>query len=244
MMPWVLSFAGQKGGTGKSMLSQAFAVSSIRAQEQVVLMDLDVGQRTSFEWNEARKLNKILPPVDVRLVDPDRHIDFGIGQVPQATSLVVVDAPGWSDEKTLALAGYSDVMVLSTGASVADLRPTIRLRHELIGRGAVASRLVTALCRVKTEAEITFARQYLKEAGFEALPGALSEMPAYRTLQNQGYAAIEARGGAVRPEAMQLMQGIRGALEAERARQERKPERYVPGPERFGPGGRDDGRDR
>lgn len=244
-MPWVLSFAGQKGGTGKSMLSQAFAVSSMQASEQVVLMDLDVGQRTSFEWNEARKLNSILPPVEVRLLDPDRHIDFGIGQLPAATTLVVVDAPGWSDDKTLALAGYSDVMVLPTGASVADLRPTIRLQHELIARGTVPSRLVTALCRVKGESEITFARAYLKDAGFEALPGALSDMPAYRSLQNQGFAAIEARAGAVREETMQLMQGIRGALEAERARQERKPERYVAGPERYlSPERDDDGRDR
>ena len=249
-MPWVLSFAGQKGGTGKSMLSQAMAVSSLQAAEQVVLMDLDVGQRTSFEWNEARKLNKILPAVDVRLIDPDRHIDFGISLLPPATSLVVVDAPGWSDEKTLALAGYSDVMVLSTGASVADLRPTIRLRHELIAKGTVASRLVTALCRVKTEGEIAFARQYLEEAGFNALPGALSELPVYRSLQNQGYCAVEARGEGVREEALQLMGSIRGALETERVRQQRKPERFTPGPERFfaprpeDEGREDDGRDR
>jgi guanine deaminase len=72
---------------------------------------------------------------------------------------------------------------------------------------------------VKTEGEIAFARQYLEKAGFNALPGALSELPVYRTLQNQGYAAIEARGEAVRGEAVQLMQGIRGALEAQAVRE-------------------------
>ena len=146
-MAWVISFAGQKGGTGKSMLAQAFAVDAAKRGTSVLLADLDIAQRTSFEWSQARERNGTEPRIKVAVIDAESSGDFGVTDAGER-DLLGIDAPGWSDEKTLMLAGFSDIMVLPTGASVADLRPTIRLMHELVGGGIGKDRIVTALCRV------------------------------------------------------------------------------------------------
>lgn len=232
-MPWVVSYAGQKGGTGKSMLSQAFAVACVKAGDRVVLGDLDIAQRSSLEWGEVRKLNKIEPAVTVMTIDASRRSDFGVSLMPPDVNLLVLDAPGWSDERTLLLAGQSDVMVLPTGASVTDLRPTIRLAQELKARGVLARRIVPALCRVRTDAEIKFARDYLGQSGFSALESVLRDMPDFRNLQNKGYSAVEANGDKMREEAMAMMSSIRGVLLAEQEAQQRRQDRFMAEPQRF-----------
>jgi hypothetical protein len=71
-----------------------------------------------------------------------------------------------------------------------DLRPTIRLMHELVGAGIAKDRIVTALCRAEGANEIEFARRYLYEAGFSCLKGVLRDIPSYRSLQNEGRATL------------------------------------------------------
>ena len=231
-MALVISAASQKGGVGKSIIAEALAVDAARRGEKVLLADLDIAQRTSYEWGEARARNGTEPRVKVVVIDPDRFGDFGVRQASGTCEVLVIDAPGWSDEKTLALASFSDVMVLPTGASVADLRPTIRLMHELVAGGIAKERIVTALCRVESPSEIDFARNYLKEAGVTALKGVLRDMPTFRTLQNEGKAVIEA-GGKLKEEANELIGSIRATVEKELVRRKAKPERFVHTPEKF-----------
>ncbi len=233
-MTYVVSFAGQKGGTGKSMLAQAYAAEAVRKKVKTVLVDLDVGQRSSFEWSQTRLTNEIKPHIQVAVIDPSKHAqDFGILHAGKGVDLLIVDAPGWSDEKTKLLAGFSDLMVLPTGASVADMRPTIRLMHELTAKGISKDQICTALCRAKSVGEIKFARQYINQAGYEMLPGILRDMPTYRSLQNEGRAATEADSKNIRDEARNLIGEIDKALKVVRDRSREKPERFEMQPERY-----------
>ena len=170
----VIAFAGHKGGTGKSLLAQGFAVQAARNSHSVVLVDLDIDQQTSFEWAQARLLNKYKPKVCAALIDPAARSDFGLGTARLGFDVLVVDAPGWSDERTLRLAAIADLMVLPATPTVADLRPTIRLMHELKAQGIPDSRMVIAVNHVRAARELTFARTYLKEAGLAALPKSIS----------------------------------------------------------------------
>ena len=61
----VISFVGQKGGTGKSTLARAFAVEAARVQANILIADLDDAQRTSFEWGQRRLANGFKPTVNV-----------------------------------------------------------------------------------------------------------------------------------------------------------------------------------
>ena len=150
-------------------------------------------------------LNNYKPKVCAALIDPAAHSDFGLGTARLGFDVLVVDAPGWSDERALRLAAIADLMVLPATPTVADLRPTIRLMHELKGQGIPDSREVIAFNHVRAARELTFARTYLKEAGLTALPKSIRELLGYRTVQNVGRGITEAAAATVKKEAKEMM---------------------------------------
>src|SRR5581483_9916645 len=106
----VISFVGQKGGTGKSTLARAFGVEAARVKANVLIADLDEAQRTSLEWSERRIANGYKPAVAVeRLQRSDVFIRAA------RVDVLVVDGPGWSDAGTLWLAQGSQLTVIPTG---------------------------------------------------------------------------------------------------------------------------------
>jgi len=234
----IISFVGQKGGTGKSTLARAFAVEAVRRDQGVVIADLDEAQRTSWDWSQRRAANGLQPAIAVERV-PRLQVFTRAADI----DLLVVDAPGWADASTLWLAQGSQLTVLPTGGTVDDLNPTIRLMHELMSKGVADWRLGLALCRIHTDAQAAFARGYLQQANYKALKGELREKKGLADLQNVGQAVTEG-SAAVSREAIELVASIAAALERarKRAAQEREqggPARLVPSKER---GGREDGR--
>jgi chromosome partitioning protein len=221
----VISFVGQKGGTGKSTLARAFAVEAAKAQSRVLIADLDDAQRTSFEWGQRRAANQHLPAIEV-----ERVPRLQVFSKADSVDVLVVDAPGWADASTLWLARGSQLTVLPTGASVDDLNPTIRLMHELLQKNIEEWRLALALCRVHSDAEAAFARDYLRQAKYRALDGELREKRGFADLQNIGQAVTEG-GAAVSREATELVESILSALERAR-KKARSLEREDKGPAR------------
>lgn len=221
----IISFVGQKGGTAKSTLARAFAVEAAKADTRVLIADLDEAQRTSWDWGQRRAANKLLPAVTVEMVPRlqvfTRAAEFDV---------LVVDAPGWADASTVWLAQGSQLTVLPTGASVDDLNPTIRLMHELTGKGIADWRLALALCRIHSDADAAFARDYLKQAKYRALPGELREKKAFADLQNLGQAVTEGPAALSR-EAIALIEAVTTALE--RAQKKERAEREARGPARL-----------
>ncbi|MGO9674758.1 MAG: CpaE family protein [Methylocella sp.] len=227
----VIAFAGQKGGSGKSLFAQSFAVEAARKSNAVVLVDLDIDQRTSFEWAQARLLNKYRPKICAALLDPALDPDFGLGAARQGFDLLVVDAPGWSDERTLRLATLADLMILPATPSVADLRPTIRLAHELKAQGIAGNKIVIVFNQVRADSELSFALAYLREAGLAPLPESLRALLSYRSLQNVGRGITEAGAAAVKKEAKAAMAALSNLLQQTAAPQIE--ERFKLEPERF-----------
>jgi chromosome partitioning protein len=202
----VIAFVGQKGGTGKSTLARAFAVEAAYATN-VLIADLDEAQRTSWEWGQRRAAGGHQPAVPVEMV-PRLQLFTRAASV----DLLVADAPGWADASTLWLAQGARLTVLPTGASIDDLNPTIRLMHELTDKGIADWRLALALCRIQSEAEDSFARDYLKRAGYKALKGDLPEKKSFRDLQNAGKAITEGAMAAISKTAEELIKSIQGAF--------------------------------
>src|SRR5688500_9340960 len=95
----IVSFVGQKGGTGKSTLARAFAVEAARHDNTVLIADLDEAQRTSLDWGERRAANGLQPAIQVEQV-PRLQLFTRATNV----DLLVADAPGWADASTLWLA--------------------------------------------------------------------------------------------------------------------------------------------
>ena len=134
-MAHVVGFIGQKGGTGKSGLAQAFAVQAAKEADNVMIADLDGDQQTSVEWGKAREANGYQPFIEVKSVPRLRVFDLAT-----TCDVLVIDAPGWADELSVWLAKGCHLTVLPSKPTVTDLNPTIRLMHEL------RAKLIRNLC--------------------------------------------------------------------------------------------------
>jgi chromosome partitioning protein len=203
-MGYIVSFIAQKGGVGKSTLTRALAREASSAGWSVKVADLDTQQGTVADWHKVR-LNQGHEPVGSVEV---------IGSVAAALKnadnydLLILDAAARASAVTADLAKHSNLSVIPTCASRDDLMPAIRLANELRKTGVPTNKIVLALTRVTTEAEIREAREFITEAGYTALNGCLYEKPAYRQAQNEGLAVTETRYKGLNEKAEILMQSL------------------------------------
>ena len=190
-MSVVIAFMNQKGGVGKTMLARAMAVELAQAGKSVVLVDLDVNQRTASNWAEARRRNGLKPEIRVDLVDLDEEPDFRLAELAADFDVVIFDAPGWTDTNTLALAQISDLCVLPSGLFVDDLYPTMMLAHELNNNGIDPRRMTIVLNKKGSDAQEKFARAYLADGGLSGADTALLDRAAFAKAGNGGQGAGE-----------------------------------------------------
>jgi chromosome partitioning protein len=122
--------------------------------------------------------------------------------------LLVLDGPARASSATLEIARFADLVVQPTGASLDDLEPAVLTFHELVREGISREKLLFALCRVQTEAEVRDCRSYLGQAGCAILEGFLPEKPAYRAVQNRGLSVTEIRYPSLRAHGETLVQAI------------------------------------
>ncbi len=207
-MGWVVSVGGQKGGSGKSTVAQGLAVEAVRNGAMAILADMDESQQTSVRWAERRKQAGIQPRIDARLL----RAVIGIGALRRLCDLLVIDTPSRADITTLNVAKASDLMILTTDTNVFELEPTVMLMHELRAAGINNVKAVITLNKVldaKREAE---ARNYLAQAGYEALPVPLMFNRATHDIGNEGLAVTEAKQENVAEQAKQFFHEITEAL--------------------------------
>lgn len=200
----VISFLSQKGGVGKSTLARALAREAAAGDIDVLVADLDPHQQTSTLWADRRAQAGITPAVPVR--------DFDDAQAALAAAtgvdVLIIDGPARASAETLQIAQGSDLVVHPASSAIDDLYPAVMLFHELALKGIPKTRLAVALCRLGTEAEEVEARAYVTAAGYDVLPGALLERPAYRQAQNSGQAVTEVRFSGLSQRADALVQAI------------------------------------
>src|ERR1017187_8881791 len=65
LMTLLIGMVSQKGGVGKSTLARLIAREYAQAGWNVKIVDLDVSQGTSFNWQARRLQNQIDPSVSV-----------------------------------------------------------------------------------------------------------------------------------------------------------------------------------
>jgi len=208
-----LAIAGQKGGIGKSSITRAVAVGLAEKGKSVMVADLDIRQQTATDWSKAREYNSISPrirvvPLNVSRegweIESDEKIDF-----------LIYDCPGFSDEHTVEIARLADLTVLPTSSSQDDLRPIVRLCHEMNSLDVVMDGVVIALFRVATNAEDQAARSYLKKAkiGVDVLDGSIRESQEIKREQGHGLTAIETGTPTHKASAQKLVNAIVAKLE-------------------------------
>jgi chromosome partitioning protein len=200
----IISFLSQKGGVGKSTLARAVACEASKSSLSVKLADLDTQQGTSADWHRQRLDNGYEAVGSVEIFSKAAKILDSVS----GFDLLVIDGTPRASSGTLETAKISDLVVLPTCTSRDDLVPSIKLAYELVNENIPRDRIIFALTRVTTEAEIKDAREFIAQTGFMILEGSLYEKPAYRQAQNEGLAITETRYKSLNDKANVLLESI------------------------------------
>jgi chromosome partitioning protein len=204
-MATLIGLVSQKGGVGKSTLARLVAREYASAGWQVKIADLDISQGTSTDWKQRRERAGIKPEI---AVEPFGTVAQAL-KVARMYDLLVFDGPPHSMAGTLEIANASDAVILPTGLSLDDLKPSVLLAHELIQNGIPGDKVAFVLCRVgDRENEIAEARAYVVKAGYRLLDGDLPERTGYRRASDQGRAASETTHPSLRERAERLAQSV------------------------------------
>ena len=127
-MPHVITFANEKGGTGKSTTAVHSAVALAALGRKVAALDLDTRQRTLGRYldNRAatmRRLGLDLPMPAYDTFDPAKGESLGdaIARVSEGAEFLVIDTPGRDDGHARAAMVRADTLVTPINDSFVDL---------------------------------------------------------------------------------------------------------------------------
>jgi chromosome partitioning protein len=194
----VVGAVSQKGGVGKSAVARLIAREYAASGWSVRVADFDVKQMTTTEWAARRLAAAIDPVVEVQgYASVDKAVKGAF-----ASDMLVMDGRGFADRLTQDIAKASDKVLLPTGLALDDLRPSVRLAHELVDAGVKARKLAFVLCRTgDSDKEIVAARDYIGKAGYRCLAAPWPERTGYCDAHDQGKAATEALHPSLRAKA-------------------------------------------
>jgi chromosome partitioning protein len=126
--PHIITFANEKGGTGKSTTAVHTAIALAAAGRRVGAIDLDSRQRTMtryFENREAtiRRLDKPLLRARFEVIEDlsEANLDAAIDRLANEADVVVIDTPGRDDPVARAAILKADTLVTPMNDSFVDL---------------------------------------------------------------------------------------------------------------------------
>jgi chromosome partitioning protein len=204
----VVGVVSQKGGVGKSTLCQLIAREAAISGKHAKILDFDVKQMTSTDWVRARLERDLAPAIKA---EPTKNVEKALKHA-KGYDLVLLDGAPGSPKRTGELMLACDLIILPTGASRADLVPTLSLARRIGEMKLAADGPIFALCRVFTAPEVAEARATIGDAGFEAFDGELIERPGYRQAQNLGRSPTETAFPSLNDKARLLARSILSRL--------------------------------
>lgn len=204
-MTTVIAFVSQKGGVGKSTISRALAREAANGGLSTKIADLDIQQGSSSSWQRRRLAKNTKPDISVECYATAQQ---ALSSMAVDLDLLIIDAPARASQGTLEIAKVADLIVQPTSSSVDDLEPGVMLFHSLVKNGIDRKKLVFALNRLSAETDEQEARDYIEEAGYQVLTGAVHTKKSYKTAQDLGLSITETRFQSLNESADLLLQAL------------------------------------
>jgi chromosome partitioning protein len=205
----IIAFISQKGGVGKSTLARLLSVEATKKKIKILLADCDHQQKTSSEWTQWRKQNKITPTIASQVFNQVKDI----WPLTKQYQLIIIDAPARTSQGTLEIAKKADLIIQPVGASRDDLLPALREFNALKAQGIKKDKLLFVLNHLSTPAEVLATQEYLTESGYPFAPFYLSEKASYRQVQSEGKSISEVNYASLRKQVQQLVKFILKRIE-------------------------------
>jgi len=204
-MTYIIGMVSQKGGVGKSTLARMMAREFVAGGMSTKIADLDTQQQTCTHWAGRRAESAIDPEIQVQsfastksaLTDADRF------------DTLILDGKPNASEQTAEIARVADLVVIPTGQTIDDLHPGVLLAHSLRKKGIATNRIVFAMFKTTgSERENVAARDYIAEAGYAVLDGAVSVSTAYGSASDMGRSITETSFKSLNEKASELAQSV------------------------------------
>lgn len=206
----IIGLVSQKGGVGKSTLARGLAVLYAGAGWTVKIGDLDAAQKTSTDWLGLRIEANLKP-----LMDVGPYGTVGAAVIAGAGfDLLLLDSKPGDFTMALEIAKAADLVLLPTNTSLDDLRPTIRLAHQLKARGIDQAKLLFVLNNTNSAVSAEEARAMIVEhAGFAVTAGDVPNKFGYQLAQSRGRSITETTHASLNSRATAALKEIVGCLQ-------------------------------
>ncbi len=180
----IIALLNEKGGTGKSTLSQNIAVCLHRQGKRVILVDADP-QGTTRDWRSASPENANLPNV-IALDRPEmlaslKSIDADI---------VIIDTPAKAEKMTASVIRFADVALIVIQPSGADIwasAAAVRLIQQKID---VGGKIIAAFLANRISGSTNLSKEVLagewNEYGIEQLDTTIGNRVAFAQALTDG----------------------------------------------------------
>ena len=203
----IIACLSQKGGGGKSTLVRCLAVELTKQKHKVLLVDLDIQQKTSQEWAARRKRKTIKP-----LINCQSFPYFPTELLKKDYNHLIIDGPAKISKESLLIAKQANLIIQPVRPSLDDLNPAIREFHALVKAGIPKKKLAFVINCVNSNSEEKNTRDYLTEAGYFVFPISLLDKVSYREAQNQGFSISEVKYLRLSEEVKLLVKAIKNKI--------------------------------
>ena len=204
-MTYIIGMVSQKGGAGKSTLARLFARELAKDGFSVKIADLDTQQTTCTDWAADRAEVGLEPEI---LVQAFGKIETALKEA-QGYDAFILDGRPHSSEQTLKIGKAANLIVIPTGQTKDDLRPAVKLAHNLADAGVSADKIAFALVKTtNSAAELRAAQDYLRQTDYTLLDGFLPVSTAYGIAHDAGRTVTETTHKSLNQKAEALAQSI------------------------------------
>jgi chromosome partitioning protein len=194
----IIAFISQKGGVGKSTLSQALATEAQRQKISVLLADCDPQQASSHQWS------KIKGKINCQVFNSAKEI----WPLTKQYNLIIIDGPARTSQATKEIAQKADLVIQPTGASRLDLVPALKEFNALKQSGIPIKKLLFVLTRLSSKAEAKAIQKYLDKSDYNYSPYCLYEKASYKQIQNEGKSITEVKYKNLAQQAKKLINSL------------------------------------
>ena len=194
----IIAFISQKGGVGKSTLSQALATEARKKKLKTLLADCDHQQASSYQWS------KIQSKIPCQVFNSVKEI----WPLANKYDLIVIDAPARTSQATQEIAEKADLIIQPTGASRLDLVPAVKEFHALKEVGIDKKKLLFIPLRLSNQTETQVIQAYLKKTSYACSTFYVMEKASYKQIQNEGKTITEVKYKKLAQQAQKLIDSL------------------------------------